>query len=84
MCVPTDCAVCDEGYSPGYSYTCKSCKGDSKRHAVGITSTMLGVVLVLVVMLIRRLVAVEETSTRGKVYNQPLCHAVATSCFFAL
>lgn len=55
-----DCAVCAAGYSPGYSRTCKSCMGDSKKSALAIAAVIGALALAVVVALVARLVSVVE------------------------
>ena len=56
----SDCAVCQEGYSPGYSHTCKSCLGGRGKRAVGVMSVIFGLVLLAAGLIIARLVSVVE------------------------
>ena len=56
-----DCAVCTEGFSPGYAHTCKSCLGDSKRRALAVISAIALLALVAATFLVAKLVSVVET-----------------------
>lgn len=60
-----------EGYAPGYSHTCKSCMGGSKRRAVGIMAVIFGLVVLGTGLIIGKLVSVVEIEqpdpTPGKV-----------------
>ncbi|CAM9183884.1 unnamed protein product, partial [Ectocarpus sp. 12 AP-2014] len=58
------CAVCAAGYSPGYSRTCKSCMGDSKKSALVFAAAIGALALAAVVALVSRLVSVVEVGPR--------------------
>ncbi|CAM9935287.1 unnamed protein product [Ectocarpus sp. 6 AP-2014] len=58
------CAVCSAGYSPGYSRTCKSCMGDSKKSALVFAAAIGALALAAVVALVSRLVSVVEVGPR--------------------
>ena len=55
-----DCAVCIEGYKPGFQYSCHSCQGSDKWAAIGGAVTMLVVVVSVVVFGVAYLVGVED------------------------
>lgn len=48
----TDCAVCANNYAAGFSYTCRSCRGNNKAIAVGTFCISLVVVMALVLVAI--------------------------------
>lgn len=62
----TDCAVCTDGYSPGYFHSCKSCEGDSRRSALYAVSAVGAAVLLAVVFVTAKLVSAVETTPSDK------------------
>ena len=54
-----DCAVCAEGYAPGSSSRCHKCSGENKGMAVGFSTTILALALIVALVVVSDLLQIE-------------------------
>ncbi|CAM9448508.1 unnamed protein product, partial [Hapterophycus canaliculatus] len=64
------CAVCVAGYSPGYSYTCKSCLGDNRRRALGVTAGIAAIAAAAAIFMVVKLSSVVEAGPPTKLKSR--------------
>lgn len=60
-----DCAVCEEGYAPGFHYSCRSCLGEERKAAIAVAMAVLAIALVGVSLMVANLVRMVDGSTVG-------------------